>query len=165
MAERQRLQRNQSEVQLQKAESVPNVTPSFGYKRDFGINTAAFALTVPLPLFSRNQGGIARASAEVEQQRHELDRAILGVRRDVQEAYQTLQSRTQLLHSLEQDYVPSARKAREIAQESYRLGALDLIALLDSERVYRETVRAYNVTLFDFNAAVFQLEAVVGKDF
>lgn len=165
MAERQRLQRNQADVQLQKAEAVPNITPSFGYKRDFGINTAAFGVTVPLPLFSRNQGGIARANAQVEQQRHELDRILLGVRRDVQEAYQALQSRTELLHSLEQDYVPSARKAREIAQESYRLGALDLIALLDAERVYRETVRAYNVTLFDFNAAVFQLEAVVGKEF
>lgn len=165
MAERQRLERNRFGVQLQKSEAVPNIAPSFGYKRDFGVNTAAFGLTVPLPLFSRNQGGIARATAELEQQRHELDRAVLAVHRDVQEAYQTLQSRTELLRSLEQDYVPSARKAREIAQESYRLGALDLIALLDAERVYRETVRAYNLTLFDFNAAVFQLEAVVGKEF
>ena len=165
MAQRQRLERNRLDVQFQKAEAVPNITPSFGYKRDFSANTAAFGLTMPLPLFNRNQGGIARANAQVEQQRHEVDRAVLGVRRDVQEAYQTLQSQTERLHALEQEYVPSARRARDIAQESYRLGALDLIGLLDAERVYRETVRAYNTALFDFNISVFQLEAAVGKEF
>jgi outer membrane protein TolC len=66
---------------------------------------------------------------------------------------------------MEQQYVPSARTARDIAQQSYRLGALDLISLLDAERVYRETVRAYNLALFDYKAATFQLEAAIGKEF
>ncbi len=90
---------------------------------------------------------------------------LLAVRRDVQEAYQSLQTQAQKVRAMEQEYVPSARTARDIAQQSYRLGALDLIGLLDAERVYRETVRAYNVALFDYNASVFQLEAAVGKEF
>ena len=165
IAAQQRLQRNRFDTQLQKAEAVPNITPSFGYKRDFGVNTAAFGITLPLPLFNRNQGGIARANAQLEQQRYELQRAVLGVQRDVQEAYQSLQTQEQKVRAMEQDYVPSARNARDIATQSYRLGALDLIGLLDAERVYRDTVRAFNVALFDFRAAVFQLEAAVGKEF
>ena len=56
-------------------------------------------------------------------------------------------------------------RARDIAQTSYRLGALDLIAFLDAERAYRETLRSYNRTLFDHQVAVFQLKAAVGKEF
>lgn len=165
LAERQRLERNRQELQLQKAEAVPNVTPFFGYKRDLGANTVAFGLNVPLPFFNRNQGGIGRATAQITQQKYEVRRVLLAVQRDVQEAYQTLQTQAAKVRAMEQEYVPSARTARDIAQQSYRLGALDLISLLDAERVYRETVRAYNLALFDYNASVFQLEAAVGKEF
>lgn len=165
LAAQQRLERNRSDVQLQKSEAIPNVTPSFGYKRDFGMNTAVFGVTLPLPLFNRNQGGVARADAQVEQQRHEVQRAVLAVRRDVQESYQVLDTQTQKVRAMEENYVPSARNARDIGQQSYRLGALDLIALLDAERVYRDTVRSYNQALYDYKAAVFQLEAAVGKEF
>lgn len=165
MAAQQRLERNRLDVQSQKAEAVPNLTPNFGYKRDFGVNTAAFGVTLPLPLFNRNQGGVARASAQVEQQRYEVQRAQLAIRRDVQHAYQSLETQANKVQSMEQTYVPSARSARDIAQQSYRLGALDLIGLLDSERVYRDTVRSYNQALYDYKAAVFELEAAVGKEF
>ena len=165
VAETQRLERNRQNLRLQQSEAVPNVTPSFGYKRDFGVNTAAIGLSAPLPLFNRNQGGVSRASAEIQQQQYETSRVELAVRREVQQAYQTAQTQVEKVKALEGQYVPSARKAREIAQQSYRLGALDLIELLDSERTYRETVRAYNLALFDFNASLFQLEAAVGKEF
>lgn len=164
-AAQERLERNRREVELQRAEAIPNVTPSFGYKRDFGINTAAFGITLPIPLFNRNQAGINRATAQVEQQRYEVTRALLSVQREVQQGYQSLESQAERLRALEQEYVPAAKKAHEIAQESYRLGALDLIGLLDAERVYRETLRAYNVALFDYKIAVFELEASVGKEF
>lgn len=165
VAEKQRLERNRQNLRLQQSEAVPNVTPSFGYKRDFGVNTAAIGLSIPLPLFNRNQGGVSRASAEIQQQQYETSRVELAVRREVQQAYQTAQTQVQKVKALEGQYVPSARTARDIAQQSYRLGALDLIELLDSERTYRETLRAYNLALFDFNASLFQLEAAVGKEF
>ncbi|MBS1852831.1 MAG: TolC family protein [Acidobacteria bacterium] len=164
-AERQRLERDRQDLQLQKAERIPNVTPFFGYKRDFGANTAAFGLSIPLPLFNRNQGGIERASAQIQQRQYETSRLSLSVRRDVQAAYQTAQTQSERVRALEQQYVPSARSTREIAQQSYRLGALDLIGFLDAERIYRETLRSYNLALFDYQTSIFQLEAAVGKEF
>lgn len=164
-AGRERLERDRQQVGLEQALAVPDVTPFAGYKRDFGANTLAFGVTLPLPLFNRNQGGVARAAAQIVQRQHELDRLTLAVRREVQEAYQRVQTQNERIRALEQEYVPNVRRTRDIAQQSYRLGALDLIGLLDAERVYRETLRAYNLALFDYNAAVFQLEAAVGKEF
>lgn len=94
-----------------------------------------------------------------------MSRISLAVRRDVQEAFQTLEAQKERVRMLETEYVPDARQVRDAAQQSYRLGALDLIGLLDSERVYRDTVRSYNQALFDYRSAIFLLEAAVGKEF
>ena len=159
------IERERRQVSVEKAQAVPNVTPFFGYKRNLADNTVAFGVNVGLPFFNRNQGGIARAVARVDQAGYEKQRTELAVRREVQQAYQTLEVEGRRVRALESTYVASARKARDIAQASYRLGALDLIAFLDAERAYRETLRAYNQALFDYQTAIFSLEAAVGREF
>jgi cobalt-zinc-cadmium efflux system outer membrane protein len=164
IAQRQRVERGSQELKLQKSEAVPNIAPSFGYKRTFNQNTVAFGVNIPLPLFNRNQGGIAQANAQFEQQKYEQTRVELEVRRDVQQAFNAVQAQNQRVEALQTTYVPSARRARDIAESSYRLGALELIGFLDVQRAYREALRTYNQALFDQRAAVALLEAAIGKD-
>ena len=164
IAQRQRVERGSRELTFQKSQAVPNITPSFGYKRNLTQNAVAFGVNIPLPLFNRNQGGIAQAGAQLEQQRYEQSRVELGVRRDVQQAFNSVQAQNQRLEALEKTYVPSAKQARDISEASYRLGALELIGFLDVQRAYREALRSYNQALFDQRAALSLLEAAVGKD-
>lgn len=164
IAERQRVERDRRQVRVEKSLAILNVTPFFGYRREFGANTVAFGVSVPLPLFNRNQGGIARAGAQLQQQGYELTRIELNVRSGVQQAYQAAEAQERRVRAMESTYVASAKKARDIAQASYRLGALDLIVFLDAERAYRETLRSYNQALFDYQVAQFALAAAVGKD-
>jgi cobalt-zinc-cadmium efflux system outer membrane protein len=164
IAQRQRVERGSRELTSQKSEAFPNITPSFGYKRTFNQNTVAFGVDIPLPLFNRNQGGIAQASAQLEQQRYEQTRVELEVRRDVQQAFNSVQAQNQRVEALQKTYVPSAQRSRDIAESSYRLGALELIGFLDVQRSYREALRSYNQALFDQRAAVALLEAAIGKD-
>ena len=163
-ARRQQIQRERLQLRLEKAQRIPNLTPVFGYKRDFGENTALFGVNLPLPLFHRNQGGVRRLKARFVQAQHEFNRAELSVLREVHDAFQTVRNRAELAQALEADYVPKAKRARDIAQASYRLGALDLIAFLDAERTYRETLRAYHRALYDQQIAVFTLQAAVGGE-
>ncbi len=165
IGERQRLARNRSQLALEKSLAVPNVSPSFGYKRDYGANTVYAGLSVPLPLFNRNQPGIARATADITRQNFELERVRLSVLRDVLEAQQSFATQSQRLAAIERDYLPNVRRARDSAQQSYRLGELDLIGLLDAERVYRETLRTFNVAMYDRRIALALIEAAVGKEF
>ena len=164
IAQRERVERGSRELNLQKSEAVPNITPSFGYKRDFNQNTVAFGVNIPLPLFNRNQGGIAQAGALLQQQRYEQARVELEVKRDVQQAFNSVQTQNQRVQALERTYVPSAKRARDISESSYRLGALELIGFLDVQRAYREALRNYNQALFDQRAAISLLEAALGKD-
>jgi cobalt-zinc-cadmium efflux system outer membrane protein len=164
VAERQRLERNRSQLTLEKSLAVPNVSPSFGYKRDLGANTVYAGVSVPLPLFNRNQPGIARATADISRQTFELDRVRLSVLRDVLEAEQVFDMQSERAVAIERDYVPNAQRVRDSALQSYRLGELDLIGLLDAERVYRETLRTFNQALYDRRTALALLEAAVGKE-
>jgi cobalt-zinc-cadmium efflux system outer membrane protein len=165
VAERQRLERDRSQLTLEKSLAVPNVSPSFGYKRDFGANTMYAGVSFPLPLFNRNQPGIARATADISRQNFELERVRLSVLRDVLEAEQAFNTQSQRATAIERDYVPTAQRARDSALESYRVGELDLIGFLDTERVYRETLTSFNQALYERRIAFALLEAAVGKEF
>jgi cobalt-zinc-cadmium efflux system outer membrane protein len=164
-AQRQRVERERLNLRLQRANRVPDITPALGYKRDFGQNTIAFGLSFALPVFNRNQGAIARSEAEERSQNFELERIRLQVRREVQQAYDALQTQQALVRSLESTYVPKAQRVRDIAQQSFRAGATDLISFLDTERTFRETLQTYNQVLYDRRIALAKLEAAVGTDF
>jgi len=164
-ARRQQMERERRQVAFEKSLGVPNITPFLGYKRNLMDNTVTFGVRWNLPVFNRNQGEVARATARVDQAGHEVRRVELAVRSEVLQTYQSVQAEERRVRALESTYVASARKARDIAQASYRLGALDLIGFLDAERAYRETLRGYNQALFAYQVSIYQLEAAVGKDF
>ena len=164
LAQRGQVERARRQLTFERALRTPDITPLFGYKRNERDNTVVFGVSMSLPLFNRNQGGTARANAEIEEQKYELQRVELVVRREVHQAHFTVKAREQEVSALEATYVPSARRAREVAQASYRLGALDLIGFFDAERAYRETLRAYYQALHDHQVAVFVVQAAVGKE-
>ncbi|MFQ5738742.1 MAG: TolC family protein [Acidobacteriota bacterium] len=164
-ARREQIERERRQVAVEKSLGVPNLTPFVGYKRNLVDNTVAFGLKLDLPLFNRNQGEVARAVVRVDQAEYEAQRAELAVRSEVLQALQAVYAEARRVRALEGTYVQTARRARDIAQASYRLGALDLIAFLDAERAYRETLRGYNQALFAHQLAIFQLEAAVGREF
>ncbi len=164
-ARREQVERERRQVAVEQSLGVPNITPFAGYKRNLADNTVTFGVRWNLPLFNRNQGEAARAVARVDQAGYEVRRVELAVRSDVQQSYHAVQAAERRVSALEATYVGTARRARDIAQASYRLGALDLITFLDAERAYRETLRGYYEGLFAHQVAVFQLEAAVGREF
>ena len=164
-AERFRVSQAQNEFSLQKANAVPNVVPFAGYKRDFGLNTLAFGIQVPLPVFNRNQGEVARAQAERRGQSFRLLMTEQSIRQEVAQAYNNFRTQERRPKELESFYIARARESRDIAAESYRLGAVDLLVLLDTERTYRELVRTLNRARYQTVVGRFELEAAVGREF
>lgn len=163
-AQQYSIEQQTREVSYQKALSVPDVTVAAGYKRNFGVDSPVVNVQVPLPIFNRNQGGIHGAQAQLEKERHSLDRQRLLVEREVQQASNTLLTQQRRADEIAKIYVPESQKALDIAVQSYRLGSLDLLQLLDAERVYRDTQRTANQAYFDLRVAESSLEAAIGKE-
>jgi cobalt-zinc-cadmium efflux system outer membrane protein len=163
-AQRFRDRQAQNELSLQKANAVPNISPFVGYKRDFGLNTLAFGIRLPLQVFNRNQGEIARAAAERRSQDFRLLINERRIREGVAQAYNNFRAQERRLREIQDFYLQRARESRDITEESYRLGGIDLLVLLDVQRSYREVVRTFNRARYGAVVGRFQLEAAVGKE-
>jgi cobalt-zinc-cadmium efflux system outer membrane protein len=161
-AARSEQQRAESEFEFQRALRLPNVTFGAGYRRDFGQGGLAISASVPLPLFDRNPGGIARADAERLLAGRQLQQAGRKVSLEVQLAANALGAMRARLDSIESGYLQKAKEARDGALSAYRSGATDLIDYLDAQRAYRDVQRAYQRAQFDVRVGQLQLDAAVG---
>jgi cobalt-zinc-cadmium efflux system outer membrane protein len=155
--------RAEVETRLQHALRSPNITVGGGYKRDGPFNTLVLGATVPLQVFNRNEGGVARAAAEATRAgaAKELIRTALLL--EVQQAYNAVQSHRQRVRYIREQYLSKAEQSRDIVAAAYRLGEVGLIDLLDAERANRETRKVLNQALNDYSVSLYELAAAIGE--
>ena len=156
-------QRADTETQLQRALRTPNVTFGGGYKRTLTSNGVVFGVTVPVPLFNRNPGGIARAEAERRRAGNRATAAEIGVRLDVQQAANAIEVNQARVRYIEQETLVAAREARDAVMAAYQVGEAGLIDYLDAQRAFRETLRIYNRALYERRVSDFEVAAAIGR--
>jgi cobalt-zinc-cadmium efflux system outer membrane protein len=159
---RREMERADAGLRLQSALGTPSFFVGAGLKRDFGMMGWIFTFGMPLPIFDRNQAGVARADAEKQQATAQLAAAESQVSLDVQEALNAVDVTRRRISYVEGEYLKSAREARDIVLASYRGGAATLIDYLDAERALREALRTRNRARFDYRISLFQYEAALG---
>lgn len=153
----------ETSTRLQRALRTPSITVGGGYQNNFGADGVVFGVTVPLPFFNQNQGGIARAAAERRAADARAEAMATVVRLDVQRALNAVDTNRARVEYIEREYLKNAQESRDIVLESYRLGVADLIDFLDAQRAFRDTQRTYNRALFDQRVSLFELAAAVGR--
>ena len=158
-ATQREIARAQTETRLQRALRTPNLTAGGGYRRSFGTDAIVFGATVPLTLFNRNQGGTARAEAELRQATNLALVTQSGVRLEVQQAMNAVGINRERVDYIQREHLTNARESRDIVEASYRLGAADLIDFLDAQRAFRDTLRTYNRALYEQRISLFDLAA------
>jgi outer membrane protein, heavy metal efflux system len=151
-----------SQLELQKAIGKQDVTVQGNYSHVNGINAANFLGSIPLPIFNRNQGEIARARFVITQAQ-ELEKATNGqALTDVYDAYQGLRSNDKVVTLYISTYLDVATRSRDISEYAYRHGGASLLNFLDAERSYRATQLAYRQALASYLLALEQLRQAVG---
>jgi cobalt-zinc-cadmium efflux system outer membrane protein len=151
-------------IALEQARAAIELTPFAGYKRLGPDNTILFGVAVPLPLFDRNQGGIARARAEAGLARTELMQARTRILAEVESEFRAWESARDRVLVFERQLLAQADESRTIALAAYREGAVDLLAVLEAERARTDIRQHYLQALFDFQASLVLLEAATGTD-
>jgi outer membrane protein, heavy metal efflux system len=163
LAARTEQQRADTETQLQRALRTPNITVGGGYKRTLTSNGVVFGVTVPVPLFNRNPGGIARAEAERRRAGNRANAAAIGVRLDVQQAANAIEVNQARVRYIEQETLVAAREARDAVMAAYQVGEAGLIDYLDAQRAFRDTLRIYNRALYERRLSDFEVAAAIGR--
>jgi cobalt-zinc-cadmium efflux system outer membrane protein len=151
-----------SQYELQKAIGKQDVTVTANYSHVNAINAATFFASVPLPIFNRNQGEIARTRYAITQAQEQEKAADEQVLTDVRDAYEAMRENDQVVGLYRSGYLDVAQQDRDISEYAYRRGATSLLDFLDAERSYRATQLAYRQSLASYLLTLEQLREAVG---
>lgn len=145
-----------------KKEALPSVDLEAGYKkRTGGFNGFIFGVSIPVPLFNRNQGGIARGQAELEQQKVTYEALKKTAAFEVDLLFDKIAFLKTRIADLS-GQIETSRELTKIAGISYEEGETALLDLLDAVRSEKELVVEKNTAVYDYWAARFELDKAVG---
>jgi len=160
--------RTQADLRLQIAQAKVDYTLGVEYRREQGVNGRGNLLglfvSVPLPLFNRNQGEIGRAEAEHEKARRSLAAVETDVAGEVASAYEEFESARQLLIEIERDLLKPTADVRSVTTYVYQAGATSLLDVLDAQRAFNDTMDTYFSAQAVYRRAQAKLSIAVNKD-
>jgi len=146
-----RLHRAEQSLAIENARRLPDPAFTTGYKRTLGIPTMVAAVTAAVPLFDRNSVGRVVAGGAVKAAAAEQDAARARVSSEIAVLSRTAATLRDRAARADRDLLEPARIVREAARASFREGTVDVLKLIDAERVYSEVGRV---------AMDLQLEAI-----
>jgi cobalt-zinc-cadmium efflux system outer membrane protein len=123
----------------------------------------ALGVTVPLPVYNRNQGGIARAKLNVVQSQIELSNVERQAVNDVQQALHEYQVTARMIGQIRGKMIPEAAEVLDATKRLYRGGEVNLVAYLNAQREYQDIVKQYLDTVIRHRRGMLALNTVVGQ--
>ena len=141
---------------------VPNVTFFGGYAREIGREAVMAGVSLPTPLWYRQQGHIATALGTQRKEEAELIRAKNDLARAINQHAREAETAQEQILVYEEGLLKQAQEALRIAQLSFRQGASSLLDVLDAQRVQRQVAVDYNQARFELSLALTRFERAVG---
>lgn len=119
---------------------IPNVTVMSGAQYD---NATEFAManvqvSVPIPVFNRNQGGIAQAYGELTAAQAALDAGELSLTQQLAAAMSDFLTASRRVTKYTESILPAARQSLELISSAYEQGELEYLDILATQRTYTE---------------------------
>ena len=157
-----------AEMKLAKAFRVPDVTIGLdkniqGPEGPNSPNQIGGGVSVPLPLFNRNQGGILQAEAGVRAAEVDRNKTRLQVEIDVENAYRNFTQTQMLVQAYRGGALEDARASREIAKKAYERGGTSILDVLDAFRTFNATMQGYLEALLGYQRSLLEIDSAVGR--
>lgn len=156
-----------SALEVEKAKRIPDLALEAGYRRVGRENADTFAagLSIPLPLFERNQGGIREAQARLAQAEEKKRAAIVQASAALAKAYESLAAASEEVRILKGEVIPKAQSAFAAIREGYRQGKFDYLDLLSAQKSFAEVHEQTADALVVFHLAKADVGRLIGEPF
>lgn len=156
--------RQRAALDLERRRSIPDVTIGAGVRRYSETSDTALMLgvSVPLPLFNRNQGAIMRSGAEVTQAEFTADQTRRVISTALAQAHQELTVAWREADGLRRTVLPAAEEAFGYAREGYREGKFSFLEVLDAQRTLFEARGQLNDALREVHAGRAEADRLAG---
>jgi outer membrane protein, heavy metal efflux system len=146
-----------SQINLAKANAKVDVNASASFSHVSGFSSTSLFFGVPLPIFDRGQGEIARTRFALTQAELTEKASEDTVLTDVTNAYEAASSNQDVVKLYLSGYLKQAQDSRDISQYAYKAGAATLLDFLDAERSYRSVQLAYRQAMAAYMLSLEQL--------
>lgn len=164
------LGRAKADVRLAKANAFNDVYVlyqpyTFQDNQPFGLKSTygwAVGMTVTLPVFNRNQGGVQRANLNVTQTEIELADLERQIRVDVEKAVEEYKVTRLEVDELRDQLVAEARKVRDDARRLYLSGETSIVTYINAELEFNQVAKQYLDTAVRHRQSMLSLNTAVG---
>lgn len=159
-----RVQFDQAGAALARSEGLPGFGVEAFTDHELDRRAYGVVLTVDLPLWNRNQGGVRQADAAVAERKGLLEAERIGVDLAVIDAQSRCASGAQLGARYRDRIVPKAAAAAQTIERTYEIGEATLLELVDARRTLLETRRRSLEVLVQAQSDCSRLRALVGEE-
>lgn len=163
---RLRVEREEAQVGLDRSQRMPDLTLIVGKKKDdeIGRSQTVLGVSVPLPLFNRNQGSLQASLGRADKARAELDAERLRLHQGLASAYQRVQLSREQVRSMRDDILPAAQRVFDSTVTGFEAGKFAFLDVLDAQRTLLQIRTQYIQALYDRYRAVAELGRYVDAD-
>ena len=164
---RMEVDRRQALARVELTRRVPDITVSLGVKRDeqLGRNQAIVGVSIPLPLFNRNQGNVLEAMRRTDKARDELTATEVRLNSELGQAYDRLNASRLEVGLLRQEILPGAQSAYDATTKGYELGKFNFLEVLDAQRTFFQARSQYLRALAETHRSAAEIDRIVGVAF
>ncbi|KRW62511.1 TolC family protein [Pseudomonas sp. TTU2014-080ASC] len=154
----------EASLALEKTQRIPDLTVSVGSQYDKGLRQRVnlVGLSMPIPLFNRNQGNILSASYRADQARDLRNATELNLRSDVQQAMDQWLVAMDEIEMFNSTILPSAKSAVDSATRGFEMGKFAFLDVLDAQRTLITARSNYVNALASATASWVLVERVYG---
>ncbi|QEM12948.1 TolC family protein [Mucilaginibacter rubeus] len=158
---------NKTNLALQKATAVPDVTFSLGYDKygSFNNNYVGGGIEFNLPVFNRNQGGIKQARIAIDQSKVQLENQQNQVAMDLATSYKEALRSEELYNSFDPAFKSDFTHLINEVYKNYLLRNIGLLEFIDFYDSFKTNTIQFNNIQLNRITSLEQLNYVTGTPF
>ena len=159
------LERRKSLVNVEQSKTVQDFTVSVGVQRreESQREQMMVGISVPIPLYNRNQGNLLEALRREDKARDELVATRITLASETYQVVERLSARRQEAELLRDEVLPGAKRAYEAATIGFENGKFSFLEVLDAQRTFFSAKSQYLNALAALHRAVTDLESILGQ--
>lgn len=156
--------RRRALLEVENTKRTPDITVSLGGRRneELGLNQVVLGLSVPIPLFDRNQGNIQEALSRTEKAKDQLSVTEIQLQNNVAQAFERWSANYSAVESFKTDILPGAQSVYDAATKGFELGKFNFLDVLDAQRTLFQAKTQYLNALLETYQAVAEIERIIG---
>ena len=150
-------------LRFEEARAMPDLAVTGGWKRTVGFDTGVFGVTLPVPLFDRNQAAVAVAKGQVRSAEFELAQLLAIGAADIRATREAAGALAGQSGRLGARLLAPAASARNAARAAFEAGAADMLRVVDAERVYAEAQMVFHTLASEAVIAAAEARIALGE--